>query len=198
MSDHENEFAAKISQIAQYVLGIERRLNDLSERFDRRPELQQLDILQSTLAQIEERLNERYDVAQTPIETFNPPNQVIGEEQSPLQQSFESQLIFDRAASRAILLEALSRTQERLIIVCPWLSQNSIDADLLQRFRDCLDRNCCIDIGWGYLGDRGNIGLGWRYDALADLRQLEREYPERFKLKLLGTHEKFLVCVSEA
>ena len=174
MSIPENEFAAKISQIAQYVLGIECRLNDLSERFDRRPELQQLDLLQNTLAQLEERLNERFDAAETPVETVNLPSQTdTGEEQLTLQQSFESQLIFDRAASRAILLQALSTAQERLIIVCPWLSQNSIDADLLQRFRDCLDRDCCIEIGWGYLGDRANLGKGWRYNALPDLRQLE-------------------------
>jgi phosphatidylserine/phosphatidylglycerophosphate/cardiolipin synthase-like enzyme len=47
---------------------------------------------------------------------------------------------------------------------------------------------------WGYLGDRSTIGEGWRYNALVDLRQLEAEYPNRFKLKLIGTHEKFLIC----
>ena len=83
--------------------------------------------------------------------------------------------------------------QERLIIVCPWLSRNSID-DLLQKLRDCLDRHCCVEIGWGYLGERTALGKGWRYNALTDLRQLETEYPNLFKLKLLGTYEKFLVC----
>lgn len=198
MSDQENEFAAKFLQIAKYILGIERQLHDLSGRFNNRPELQQLDILQKTLVQIEERLNERLKVA----ETLNAPFQAnnAGEEQPALRQTLEYQLVFDRAGNREVLLEALEQTQELLIIVCPWLSRNSIDAHLLHRFRDCLDRDCCIEIGWGYLGDRSSIGKGWRYDALADLRQLETEYPNQFRLKLIGTHEKFLVCdsVSEA
>jgi uncharacterized protein YjbI with pentapeptide repeats len=46
------------------------------------------------------------------------------------------------------------------------------------------------------LSDRNRIGIGWRYNALPDLRQLERDYPGFFSLKLLGTHEKFLVCDS--
>lgn len=197
MSEQENEFAAKISQIAEYILGIEHRLNDLNERFNNRPELQQLGIFQNTLARIEEQLNERFNATQTPVETLKARAQVtdVGViQQSSQVQPFEYQLVFNRAGSRSILLEALEQSQEQLIIVCPWLSQNSIDADLLQRFRDCLDRDCCIEIGWGYLGDRATPGKGWRYNALPDLRQLEIQYPNRFKLKLIGTHEKFLVC----
>jgi uncharacterized protein YjbI with pentapeptide repeats len=110
--------------------------------------------------------------------------------------SSEYQLVFDRAGSRAVLLEALEQAQERLIIVCPWLNRNSIDNELIQKFRDCLNRNCRIFIGWGHLSDRTRIGIGWRYNALPDLRQLERDYPGFFSLKLLGTHEKFLVCDS--
>ena len=64
----------------------------------------------------------------------------------------------------------------------------------MQKLRDCLNRNCRIDIGWGHLSDRSRLGKGWRYDALKDLRQLERDYPNQFRLKLLGNHEKFLVC----
>ena len=195
MSEQEKEFTVKFSQIAKYILGVERRLNDLNERFNNRPELQQLDIMQNALAKIEERLNDRSHVVETSPEAVNTPSQLDAEEEQPsLRKSFKTQLIFDRSDSRAILLEALSIAQERLIIVCPWLSQNSIDTDLIGRFQDCLQRDCCIEIGWGYLGDRANIGKGWLYKALEDLRQLEIEYPEQFKLKLIGTHEKFLVC----
>ncbi len=55
-----------------------------------------------------------------------------------------------------------------------------------------MNRNCHIDIGWGHERLRGR--LGWRYNALKDLRQLERDYFDHFRLKLLRTHEKFLVC----
>ncbi|NES68418.1 MAG: hypothetical protein F6K24_25885, partial [Okeania sp. SIO2D1] len=78
--------------------------------------------------------------------------------------------------------------------VCPWLNCNSIDEHLLQKFKDCLNRNCQIDIGWGYLGDRLNIGKGWKYNALVDLQELEESYPGVFRWKLLGTHENYLVC----
>jgi hypothetical protein len=92
-------------------------------------------------------------------------------QQQPTQvQSHEYQLVFDRSGSRAVLMEALEKAQNRLIIVCPWLSRNSIDADLLQKFRDCLNRNCCIEIGWGYLSGRGKTGKGWGNNAIKELR----------------------------
>lgn len=39
-----------------------------------------------------------------------------------------------------------------------------------------------------------NIDKGWKYNALVDLQELEESYPGLFRLKLLGTHENFLVC----
>ncbi|NES69881.1 MAG: hypothetical protein F6K24_34040, partial [Okeania sp. SIO2D1] len=102
--------------------------------------------------------------------------------------------MFDRTDSHNLLIEALETVKKRLIIVCPWLNCNSIDEHLLQKFKDCLNRNCQIDIGWGYLGDRLNIGKGWKYNALGDLQELEESYPGLFLLKLLGTHENYLVC----
>jgi phosphatidylserine/phosphatidylglycerophosphate/cardiolipin synthase-like enzyme len=78
------------------------------------------------------------------------PQEQIQQQHTQVQSS-EYQLVFDRAGSRAVLLEALSQAQERLIIVCPWLNRNSIDNELIQKFRDCLNRNCRIFIGWGHL-----------------------------------------------
>ena len=36
-------------------------------------------------------------------------------------QPYQHQLIFDPIDSRAVLLEALTQAQKRVIIVCPWL-----------------------------------------------------------------------------
>ncbi|NEQ75584.1 MAG: hypothetical protein F6K23_22540 [Okeania sp. SIO2C9] len=102
--------------------------------------------------------------------------------------------MFDCTDSRGVLIEGLETVQERLIIVFPWLNCNSIDEHLLKKLKDCLNRNCQIDIGWGYLDDRSNIGKGWKYNALGYLQELEESYPGVFRLKLLGTHENFLVC----
>jgi len=150
-------------------------------------------------AQLHQQLNELSLLPEPPVEVVNLPTESVRySEESQLQplpvQSAQYQLVFDRSGSRAVLMSALDKAQKRLIIVCPWLSRNSIDPDLMQKFRDCLSRNCRIDIGWGYLNGRDKKGKGWGNSALKNLRQLEQDYPEQFKLKLLGTHEKFLIC----
>ncbi len=204
--EREREFIFRISQIAEYIVSIERRLDSLTEQFNNRPELQQLTSLQNALIQLHRQFDERSTLPAVTFEVVNEPTEesICTEEsqqqpivirsrrrrrsaitryqeesqQQPTQvQSYENQLVFDRSGSRAVLMEALEKVQQRLIIVCPWLNRNSIDANLMQKFRDCLNRNCRIDIGWGYLSDRNRIGIGWRYDALKDLRQLERDYP---------------------
>jgi uncharacterized protein YjbI with pentapeptide repeats len=199
MSNPELQFsAAKISQLAKYVLGIERRLNELNEKFNNRPELQQLDSLHSSLAAIEQQLNERVAVPKASTEVVALPAQVAADvnetqQQSPVLPS-EYQLVFERSKGISVLLEALETAQQRLIIVCPGFNNSSIDVALIQKFRNCLERNCRIDIGWGYLSDRTNPGKGWQLEALEDLKQLEKDYPEQFRLKLLVTNERFLVC----
>ncbi len=233
MSDLERDpLVSKIEQLerqqqvlAKYITNTKRQLDELSEQFNQRPELEQLAELKNALAQPGQQ-PDRSASGEVPVEMVSETNQknpatqnsqqnplgiinrrrrrrssAIQDQQETQQQpkqvrSSEYQLVFDRTGSRAVLLEALDKAQERLIIVCPWLNRNSIDADLIQKFRDCLNRNCRIEIGWGYLSDRGRMGTGWRYNALPDLRQIERDYPEYFSLKLLGTHEKFLVCDS--
>ena len=117
----------------------------------------------------------------------------------------------NRNQSRDVLLEALETAQERLIIVCPWLTRSAINDEVIRKFRAILNRNCQIDIGWGHLSDTGlsqpvqlcrqqllcavsRKNQGWKYNALSELKQLEQEYRGQFRLKLLGTHEKYLVC----
>lgn len=185
--------------LAKYMAEMKRQLDSKSEQFNNQPELQQRTSLQDALNQLHWQFDERSALPAAPVEVVNEPTEESSSTEESQQQpaqvhSSKYQLVFDRFGSRAVLWEALEKAQERLIIVCPWLNRNSIDANLMQKFRDCLNRNCRIDIGWGHLSDRGKLGKGWRYDALRDLRQLERDYPEQFKLKLLGTHEKFLVC----
>lgn len=146
-------------------------------------------MLESLTAEIA-LLQQRFDLgngdmsvsAEQPIE--------LDTETEKQKSDFQYQLVCDRPNSRAVLMEALSLAQERLIIVCPWLNCNSINDELLQKFRDCLSRGCLINIGWGDLGDRQNIGKGWRYNALADLQELEGEYPDQFRLHLLGCSRK--------
>ncbi|QMS90078.1 hypothetical protein HUN01_21705 [Nostoc edaphicum CCNP1411] len=36
--------------------------------------------------------------------------------------------------------------------------------------------------------------LGWKYLGIYQLQRLEKLFPDLFELKLIGTHEKYLVC----
>lgn len=65
----------------------------------------------------------------------------------------EYQLIFDRRGSRNILLKTLQKAQERIILVCPWITYYGADNEVIKYCRAFLDKGGCIDIGWGHLKD---------------------------------------------
>jgi Flp pilus assembly protein TadD len=111
--------------------------------------------------------------------------------------------------SRALLEQALDNAQARLIVVYPYPSAQTLDEALIQKFRDFLDRNGCLDFGWGHLGDmsRGHTSrsidrrrvlestqTAFLHKLLHQLTQLKRQYPTQFRFKVLGTDEHFLVC----
>ena len=120
----------------------------------------------------------------------------------------EYKLVYDRDNSREVLMQALEQAEERLIIVCPWLTNKGINQSIIDSFKKLLKSNTCIDIGWGYRGDiidvnqlefsenyfRKKIINDWKYNALNKLEDLEKQFSGKFRLKLLGTHEKYLVC----
>ena len=111
--------------------------------------------------------------------------------------------------SRALLEQALDNAQARLIVVYPYPNAQTLDEALIQKFRDFLDRNGCLDFGWGHLGDmsQGHTSRsidrrrvieptqkGFLHKLLHQLTQLKRQYPTQFRFKVLGTDEHFLVC----
>ena len=112
-------------------------------------------------------------------------------------------------ASRAILEQAVAEAEGRLVIVYPYPTPETLNAGLIDQFRAFLDRQGCLDLGWGHLGDVSNgyqprsidrrravnaAEKGFLYDILNQLTQLKRQYPDRFRFKVLGTDENFLVC----
>jgi hypothetical protein len=133
------------------------------------------------------------------------------------QQQFQSllpgnELIIGRSGSKKVLNEALEKTHEQLILVCPWLNRKVINAEMIQKFKCIIDWGSCISIGWGYPDNMkheqikkgftpnellklvNDTNQQWKYDALNELKKLESDYPERFTQSLRVTHEKFLVC----
>jgi hypothetical protein len=122
-----------------------------------------------------------------------------------LPKQYAYTLVPGRAESRQIFLDALTYSQERLILVCPWLTDYSVNQEVWELIKAALDRGVSIEIGWGHLKDVKNNrsklskekllkSSDWAYNAIPDLYELQNEYPDLLKLKILGTHEKFLVC----
>jgi len=119
---------------------------------------------------------------------------------------FDYRLVFDRPGSRTELMKALQQTQKHLILVCPWPTIWGIDSQVFKKLEVLLKQNVSIQIGWGCQKDIDKLKNGTGtirqrlksysdyYNALPQLEILEQEYPCQFKMKLLGTHEKFLVC----
>lgn len=111
--------------------------------------------------------------------------------------------------SRQALEQLLSQTRERLVLVWPWADSVALDDSLLQQFRQLLERNCRLDMGWCHQGDQRehsllrNISQRWSEhstrhqqlkQALNQLLPLKQEYPDLFSFKILGTTENFAVC----
>jgi phosphatidylserine/phosphatidylglycerophosphate/cardiolipin synthase-like enzyme len=84
-------------------------------------------------------------------------------------------------------------------MVCPWVSQYAVNTDMQQYIQETFKRNqeVKIHIGWGNLYDIEKLGIqslqelltNGRYNAISIFQRFER-----IQLKLLGTHEKFLIC----
>ena len=56
--------------------------------------------------------------------------------------------MFNRRESRKVLSEALEKVQERLILVCPWLTSWAT-AVVIEKCEELIKRGVRIDIGWG-------------------------------------------------
>ena len=139
--------------------------------------------------------------------------------QSPEPGAVYNQWLLDfddvegKSNSRQALERLMLQAKTRLVLVWPWSDSVHLDADLVQQFRQLLDRNCRLDIGWCHRGDNRaqpllrKITQRWSEDstryrqlkhALNQLLPLKQEYPELFSFKILGTTENFAVCDSTA
>ena len=114
-------------------------------------------------------------------------------------------------ASRQALEAALETASRRVLLVWPWASYVTIDESLLKRFNQLLDRGGQLEIGWCHRGDQHDGRLAWRISqrwgtessqlqllkaALNQLLPLRENYPDRFKFRIMGTAESYLVCDS--
>lgn len=124
-----------------------------------------------------------------------------------IPEKYNYSLVCGRNESRKIFLQTLRESEDRIILVCPWLSENAIDREAKESIVAALKRGVLIEIGWGNLNDVGNNQSrlskaallksdrdNWKYTAIPWLDRIEAQYPRLLKLRILGTHQKFLVC----
>jgi phosphatidylserine/phosphatidylglycerophosphate/cardiolipin synthase-like enzyme len=125
--------------------------------------------------------------------------------QKILPKKYNYTLVSGRGKSRKIFLDALQRSKSRIILVCPWLTEYGINEEAQKLIVAALERGVSIDIGWGHLKDVDNKSSrlsreellksdSWKYNAIPWLDELQAKYSSLLTLKILGTHEKFLVC----
>jgi phosphatidylserine/phosphatidylglycerophosphate/cardiolipin synthase-like enzyme len=104
------------------------------------------------------------------------------------------ELVLGREQSRQALLEAIASVENRLILICPWICHHGFDLEIQNQLENLLIKGVTIEIGYGKLSDieKGKL-TGFFYNTLKQATSMADKYPN-FKLKLIGTHEKYLVC----
>jgi Tfp pilus assembly protein PilF len=166
---------------------------------------------QDLLSQLASRLSWTEDALQTLSSQVNAtsPLATTDPTQSQWIIDFPGAAEAGRSASRRALEAALDWAHHRLLLVWPWSADLDLDEALVYRFRQVLARQCQLEIGWCHRGNRQegrlvrSISLRWGSEpaqmktlklALNRLMPLRQSYPDRFRFKILGTDESFLVC----
>lgn len=121
-------------------------------------------------------------------------------------QSDESRVVVGHSGHRNWWLKGLKNAKKQVITINPWTTRHGFDDEMIRETRDCLKRGVQIDIGWGFQRDIGTLikpengswsfstPNPWQYNAMHELQALRRNYPDRFRLKLIGTHAKVFLC----
>ncbi|MEG4120023.1 phospholipase D-like domain-containing protein [Microcoleus sp. N9_B4] len=94
---------------------------------------------------------------------------------------------------RPLLEQALQDSQERLMIISPWIRASSVDKRFIQQFENLLKRGVQVFIGYG-LGENDDKKYPSDIQAEKNLKKLASQYKDNFILKRLGdTHAKILI-----
>jgi len=129
-----------------------------------------------------------------------------------LQQSRPEYIpLSDRHESHPVLIKSLSEVRQQMILVCPWLNDYVFNNyNIYREFHRLLEQGVRIKVIYGYTEDVKSIRYSgrkvdrwtlletvgkdaWKYDALRELDKLQKQFNQLLRLKLVGTHEKFLV-----
>ncbi len=89
-----------------------------------------------------------------------------------------------------ILEKALTDSQERLMIISPWITEQVVDSDFLDKLKTLLNRDVQIYIGYGI---SNKIDKKNNESSILELRALEKRYPNLSLINIGHTHAKVLI-----
>ena len=183
-------------EIALGTLGEE--INSLNEQFSNRPELKQIETLAEIILALRQTIEALPTGQNSPISQQIQPQteaqletnesslvEEINQQLQTLQTPYEYELVMQPNPHQTVLEEALQTAQNRLIIASPWMRQQPIANDILEKFRSFLNRSISLQIGWP--NSEPNF-------TLQQFQELAKEFPGKIHFKQIETHENFIVC----
>ncbi len=231
VSTHLGQLQQQLDTVERQTQDLEHQQQNLRDWVHRLPQLLDSSAVQNEVKYLATRVEWAESTMaelQTQVETTrNPPRyewvmdvQRLGQGSWDQEQE-GSQVSTPLQISRYLLEQAFNEAQARLIVVFPFPTPEILNQAMIQRFRQFLDQNGCLDIGWGHLGN-GNLnpaaspsGISpWEarsllsidrqraaalneqsflFTLLNQLTELKKQHPDRFRFKVLGTNESFLV-----
>jgi phosphatidylserine/phosphatidylglycerophosphate/cardiolipin synthase-like enzyme len=94
---------------------------------------------------------------------------------------------------RPLLERSLQLTQNRLMIISPWIRASAVNTWFLEQFETLLKKGIKVYIGYG-LGEKDEKQYKDDLQAEQELRKLSKKYPQNFTFQWLGdTHAKILI-----
>ncbi|MCT7953178.1 hypothetical protein NG798_25595 [Ancylothrix sp. C2] len=170
--------------------------------------LQEIEAIKEEVSAAQAQIEERIETTRNTLEkTENNEQKLILEKQlqeahqqiKELQAKLENRLAsipmrwLEMYEHRPLLEQAIQGSQERLMIISPWIRASSVNKKFLQQFEILLKRGVQVFIGYG-LGEEDDKKYPSDIEAEKNLQRLENQYKTNFILKRLGdTHAKILI-----
>ena len=193
-----NELVINLQQIIRPQNELEQQIRNLQHQILQLAQ-NPLETRANIVSLLDRSIAERVDELNRNIQETNP--------------NFYYELVVDRSGSRRVLIESLEQANDRILIICPWISDFVI-REIKSHIEAALRRNVKISIGWGHLSDTQSSGYrknnqydklnrddllrlnrqGWKYGGIPILEKIQNDYPNLLTLKVIGTHEKFLIA----
>lgn len=173
----------------------------LGHEFVAQSPLQEAEALKEKVSSVQAQI----DTARTSVEQAKTDEekaaleQIIIEQQHQIEQlniklnSFPIRFL-EMYEHRPLLEQTLQDSQERLLIISPWIRANSVDKRFLQQFENLLKRGVQVFIGYGLGKKDDDKKYPPDIQAEKNFQKLANQYKNNFILKRLGdTHAKILI-----